>query len=97
MIKERDRPVLVPVYDSEREKVLHCIIADLIDGIKGLSKVEVEKRFSERVRNLFAFEFGLGGIEGESTTFIQGDRTELSGRWKSWLDNYDKSLPHTRP
>lgn len=62
VIKERDRPVLVPVYDSEREKILHCIIADLVDGVKGLSKTEIEKRFPDRVRNLFAFEFGLGGI-----------------------------------
>lgn len=52
----------MPVYDSEREKILHCIIADLVDGVKGLSKTEIEKRFPDRVRNLFAFEFGLGGI-----------------------------------
>ena len=39
VIKQRDRPVLVPVYDSSREKVLHLIIADLLEGIKGLSKV----------------------------------------------------------
>lgn len=38
VIKERDRPVLVPVYDSQREKVLYNIIADLLEGIKGLSK-----------------------------------------------------------
>ncbi len=47
---------------------------------------------------MFAFEFGLGGIEAEITsTLIQGDKSEVSGRWKSWLDNYDKNLPNTRP
>lgn len=46
--------MLVPVYDSEREKVLHLIISDLLDGIKGLSKADLEKRFSERVRTLFS-------------------------------------------
>lgn len=38
VIKERDRPVLVPVYDSAREKALNLIIYELLQGIKGLSR-----------------------------------------------------------
>ena len=38
VIKERARPVLVPVYDSAREKALNLIIYELLQGIKGLSR-----------------------------------------------------------
>jgi hypothetical protein len=86
-VKDKDRPVLVPVYDSEREKVLHLIISDLIEGIKGFNKSEIETKFSERVRTLFSSEFELTSTESVTATksYEEIERTEVQTKWKSWL------------
>lgn len=48
----------MPVYDSEREKVLHLIISDLLAGIKNLGRDALTKgKFSSAVISIIETEF----------------------------------------
>jgi hypothetical protein len=67
VVRERDRPVLLPVVDTTKETVLKMVIGDLIDGIKGMRREEVERNFSERVRKLLEDEQFWEDIRMESS------------------------------
>lgn len=54
-MRERDRPVLVYATEYAREKVLLCIISDLIKGIKTLDRNAITKNFPERIKRLIGY------------------------------------------
>lgn len=47
VIVERDRPVLVPTKDTEKEVALMTIIEQLIAGIRLFRRDEIKKNFNE--------------------------------------------------
>lgn len=55
VVRERDRPVVVYATEYAREKVLLCIISDLIKGIKTLDKNAIGKNFPERIKRLIGY------------------------------------------
>ena len=54
---EKDRPVLIPVFNSEQETALLLIIKDLISGLSKLKKEERERILDKELLNIFAAEF----------------------------------------
>ena len=56
---EKDRPVLIPTKDTEKEVALISIIEQLIAGLRNFRKEDLKKNFSEEILNIFFMDLDL--------------------------------------
>ena len=57
---EKDRPVLIPVFNSEQEMALELIIHELISGISKFNEKDINANFDQSILSLFNIEFQSG-------------------------------------
>ena len=56
---ERNRPVLIPTKDSDKEMALMSIIEQLILGIRKFRRDEIKNNFNEDILNIFFMDLDL--------------------------------------
>lgn len=59
---EKDRPVLIPVFNSEQETALLLIIKDLVSALSKLKKEDRERILDKELLEIFAAEFQSGDL-----------------------------------
>ncbi len=56
---EKDRPVLIPTRDTDKEVALMAIIEQLISGIRKFRKEDIRQNLNEDMLNIFFMDFDL--------------------------------------
>lgn len=56
---EKDRPILIPTRDSDKEVALMSIIEQLILGIRKFRREDIKNNFNEDILNIFFMDLDL--------------------------------------
>lgn len=88
---EKDRPILIPTRDSDKEVALMSIIEQLILGIRKFRREDIKNNFNEDILNIFFMDLDLDLTESSLQNKYIQYINELRGKYHSfgnWADSH---------